>query len=188
MNKLDICNRALLMLKRNFITSLQEESLDANYCNFLYDKIKTEVLTMYPWHCALKKICLECIESKGSLDYPYTFKLPKLLLKVVYVNNTTDYQKVGDLLFCKSNTIDLIYIANILEENLDSYIAYLITLKLAFELSFSLENDMSVSNNLKKLYDENMKKAFNTDSKNGSSIILENNDEFYKSTWIGARN
>ena len=187
MNKLDICNRALLMLKKNFITALDEDTLDANYCNFLYDNIKAEVLGVYPWSCALKKVSLQSINQKGGLGYPYTFKLPQLLLKAIYVNNTKDYQKVGDLLFCKTNNIDLIYTYNIEEEKLDSYVAHLITLKLALELSYSINNDMSYSNNLKKLYDENFAKACNLDSKNGANIILEKEEGLYFSTWIGAR-
>lgn len=189
MEKIDICNRALLLINRKFINSLDDNSIEATYCNFIYNATKKYVLSAYPWKCLLKKITLYANgKNKQSYDdYDYMYVLPMDIIRVVYVNDSKDYKRVGNTLFCNHNNISLEYIANITEDKIEDYILNLISIKLAIDLSVSLGSDLSMHNYLKKIYDDEFKQASKMDSHNGRPVINLDDYNSQSNIWLNSR-
>ena len=184
--KLSICNRALLMLNNTLMSSMEEETKNGAYCSFLYPIIKEELLTSYNWKCAVGYDSLTFIEklANDNLSYPYKFELPQDCLKVLLVDNANNFLKIGNNLFATAQDIKIVYIKNIDEKDFDSNLGYLLSIKLALELAYSLTLDGSLVSYLKALYQEKFAQFSNLDSKTGGNIVYKEDQE--NTTWINS--
>lgn len=63
----DICNKALQELGCAQITTLSDNSRNANECNFLYDKVRVTLLREHPWLFSIKYATLN--EPTGTETY-----------------------------------------------------------------------------------------------------------------------
>jgi len=184
--KLSICNRALLMLNNTLMSTMDEETKNGAYCSFLYPIIKEELLTSYNWKSAVAYDSLISVETlnNNNLTYPYKFELPQNCLKVLLVNNANNFLKIGNNLFATSKDVKIIYIKNIDEQDFDNNLGYLLSIKLALELAYSLTLDGSLVSYLKALYQEKFAQFSNLDSKTGGNIIYTEDQE--NTTWINS--
>jgi hypothetical protein len=174
------------MLNNTLMSAMDEETKNGAYCSFLYPIIKEELLTSYNWKSAVAYDSLICVETlnNNNLTYPYKFELPQNCLKVLLVNNANNFLKIGNNLFATSKDVKIIYIKNIDEQDFDSNLGYLLSIKLALELAYSLTLDGSLVSYLKALYQEKFAQFSNLDSKTGGNIIYTEDQE--NTTWINS--
>ncbi len=187
-NDIRVCNRALSLLKQNHINSLEENTFEARQCKFLYEVIKAEVLISGLWKSCLKIRFLNSLYNEDKIfksNYEYEFMLPSDCLKILEVNNNNDYLRQGRYLYSNSQEIKLTYIADVNISELPLNLVYLIVLRLAMELSFSLNDDKSLYDNLRFLYESEFKKSTNMDTKEGKELL--DNKIMFESSWIEAR-
>ena len=183
---LDICNRALRKIKQSMITSLNEDSKEALHCKFLYPMIKAEVLSKYPWKCAIKTLTLQTKATTDyKLNYKYEFVLPRNCLRILNVNGNSNYHRDSKYLYNNSETIKLLYIANVDAEFLNINVANVISCKMAVELSYSFFDNSTLISFLQECYNREYKEAIELDSQEGE---ISNAIELEEPTWIQSRN
>ena len=183
-----VCNRSLSLLKQNHISSLEDNTFESRQCKFLYEVIKAEVLSSSIWKACLRTRVLNSNYNKNKAlktNYVHEFLLPSDCLRILEVNSNNDYLRQGRYVYTDNAQVELTYIANVEITDLPLNLVYLIVLALAMELSFSLNDDKSLYDNLKSQYEVEFKKAANTDTKEGREIF-DNNISF-ESSWINSR-
>ncbi|UQY80330.1 phage tail tubular protein A [Candidatus Hepatincola sp. Av] len=187
--KIEICNRALGLVNQAPITSLHDNSTEAQTCNFLYPLVKSDVLTSYPWKASLQTLVLSAVGNeiyniKGNLAYK--FLLPENCLQVILVNESS-FIKQGQCIYCPMAKVTITYSANIIDEELDCSLAHLISLKLAYELSYRYaEDNIGLAGLLQDNYNKEFKILSNQDAKVGENII-PTDIEVGTYSWLTAR-
>jgi len=172
--KIEICNRALGLVNQAPITSLHDNSTEAQTCNFLYPLVKSDVLASYPWKASLQTLVLSAVGNEtyninGNLAYK--FLLPENCLQVILVNESS-FIKQGQCIYCPMAKVTITYSANIIDEELDCSLAHLISLKLAYELSYRYaEDNIGLAGLLQDNYNKEFKILSNQDAKVGANII-----------------
>jgi hypothetical protein len=112
--------------------------------------------------------------------------LPSDCLKIIHVDNGSNYLRQGRMLYVNSPSVALSYLANINVEDLPLNLAYLIVLRLALELSFSFSADSATRVNIRELFEVELRKSANEDAKEGSEVI--NSANLFSSSWLESRN
>ncbi|MGV3278554.1 hypothetical protein ACFX5K_02785 [Rickettsiales bacterium LUAb2] len=186
--KLNICNRALRLIKQTTVTSLEENSREAEECNFLYPIIKREIIDRYPWREARKITSLNSIyDNKIEYEnYKFQFLLPFDCIKVLTVNGNYDFKRNGIYLYANTTLIKILYSFDINDELLSTMLTKVIVIKLAIELQHSLVGDLSLHLHLEDMYSKEIKYAMQIDSIDGSKNLRENAN-FDTNSWVNNR-
>lgn len=74
--KLKICNDALIMLGANELTSFSDGTDAAKICDRLYDNVRDQVLSAYPWTFSLKKVQLARLADAPNSEWSYAYQIP----------------------------------------------------------------------------------------------------------------
>lgn len=187
--KIEICNRALGLVNQAPITSMYDNSTEAQTCNFLYPLVKCDVLAAYPWKSTLQTLILSAVGNESynvNNNFTYKFLLPENCLKVILVNEST-FIKQGKCIYCPVPKITVTYSANILDTELDCMLAHLISLKLAYELSYRYAADnVGLAGLLQDNYNKEFKILSNQDAKDGARVI-PTDIEVGTYSWLNAR-
>lgn len=85
----DICNKALALVRANEIGSLDEASVQANKCRFLYPEARDHVLSMAPWPFC-KAIIAGALLTETPAEWKYAYALPERCLNVRYILASSD--------------------------------------------------------------------------------------------------
>jgi hypothetical protein len=187
---IQICNRALRLLNHSSITSLEDGTTEAEACKFLYANVKAELLSSYPWKATIKSVVLSPIHLNSEqhnnlkLSFQYKFILPTDCLRIISLNGSNNYMKDGLYLYAYTNVANLNYISNIKEEEFNISFSYLLSLKLALEMSYNLTGGVALIKHFNDLFNEEYKKLIHTDSLNGTSATI---DEYTEPSWITSR-
>jgi len=101
-NSVEVCNLALLRINQSPISSLTDDSLQANRCNMTYEQAKTRLLEEYNWTFAIRRAELVKAVDNSRLpnetdaqynlrrdpllfEYTRKFVLPDKFLRIVAV-------------------------------------------------------------------------------------------------------
>lgn len=74
--KLTICNDALIMIGANELTSFADGTDAAKICDRLYDNVRDQVLSAYPWTFSLKKVQLARLADAPNSEWSYAYQIP----------------------------------------------------------------------------------------------------------------
>ena len=118
-----ICNKALLFLGANKITSFSEASASADACNLLYNEIKKSTLAMYSWSFSL---------GKATLARETTTPVSEWLIKNWEIGQSS---VGGTVLFSDEETITIDYQKDVDEGAMPSYFVQLLAYQLAWHLA-----------------------------------------------------
>lgn len=98
-NTIDVCNLALLRINQNAISSLNEESAQAEACQKIYDQARINLLSQYNWTFAINREILQKVTDNSGkeisdkdydqtlFEYTKKFMLPKTFLRLISVYN-----------------------------------------------------------------------------------------------------
>lgn len=75
-----ICNKALLLLGAESITSFTDGSTAGNACNIIYNDVKASTLAMYPWSFTIKKTELTRDTNTPNSEWQYQYTMPNDML------------------------------------------------------------------------------------------------------------
>jgi len=145
-----ICNKALVFLGANKITSFSDASAAADACNILYKEVKASTLAMYSWTFTLGKATLAQETTVPTSEWSYQYALPNDMLsgvpRAVRASTTAGSPLIknweigqssngGTVLFSDETTITIDYQKDVNEGALPSYFITLLAYQLAWHLA-----------------------------------------------------
>lgn len=80
-----ICNMAILRVGGKSISSLTENSREAEICNVFYASCRDQVLSGFPWNFSKKQEALALLAAAPPTNWAYAYALPVGCLKVISV-------------------------------------------------------------------------------------------------------
>lgn len=172
-----ICNSALLKLGANTITSLSDNSKEAELCNEQYAKIRDELLYSFSWNFAVKSAALTDNGNNHLWDDDLPeFDIPADYLRMVEVEQP-DYRWYVEngKIYYESTVLNCRYIYQVTDvTKFSAGFIELLSTKLALELSYSLVQSASLKETLKKDYNLMLRDMRSFDSQEGYTRQLTN--------------
>lgn len=192
MTKLEIASLALLRVGNNRISSLDEDSIDAELINTLLNPSIREVLREANWSSALKRVNLTQNTDIPAFQYNYAYTLPADLIRLVQVYNSEgqidsqNYWRIeGKNLLTDMAAVNITYIHFPDDVDiLDQLCAQTIICKLAMKLAYpKTENEELVKSLIMEYEQITAQRAKSIDA-------IENFEEstFGEVSWIESRN
>lgn len=89
-NPVEICNLALVRIEQNSISSLDDESVQGQFCRMVYEQSKASLLSRYNWTFAIDTAKLTQTLTDTLQDYTYAYQLPADFLRLVSVYDSSD--------------------------------------------------------------------------------------------------
>lgn len=175
----EICNLALLKIKKRIISSLGESSESGRTCNMVYDQARQEVLGAYRWGFANSTEQLSILSGEKFSDYLYVYARPatcllpiKLFVELDSLGYYGDYfwkdphTKSPDIKFeemlsiggvkgiaCDLENASLIFTKNITDTNLFTPLfIQALSLNIAAKIAPSLTGDDKLATTMLSLY------------------------------------
>lgn len=146
-----ICNQALNLLGADVISSFSDTTNDAaTVCNNIYDTIKKQTLSLYPWSFALTKVQLARSSTTPINEWSYQYDLPSTAVSgtplQVYNSSGTRvlpiqnyellYTASGPTIATNESSIYIDYITSGISEGLmPSYFVQLLVYMMAWHLA-----------------------------------------------------
>lgn len=193
--ELDIANSALIALRQDKLTLLDEESDVALMVKAKLPLVIDEVLNEAPWVCAVRTVPLAKVtpsSSVYSLEYKYRLPNTPVMLRPItivldnlpyYVNNRyyTDennpeqskYLIEGDYLYTDAEEVILQYIGRIPVANMSIDVIRCVEANLTYELSYNLVNSTSNADMHYKVYQSKLNKAKAKNAKINQPITFD---------------
>ena len=146
-NIVQICNEALTLTGANLIHSIDEGTVEANYCLEFYNPARREVLSDWNWRFARKRVVLTRLDKEPVFEYKYAYSLPVDYLRFSYFydnyrkREVTDIPFVieGNIVLCNSDYFNMCYVADIEDASLfPPLVCTAISYKLAKTLALML--------------------------------------------------
>jgi hypothetical protein len=150
-SNITICNQALNLLGADVISSFSDTSNDAaTVCNNIYDTIKKQTLSLYPWSFALTKVQLARSSTTPINEWSYQYDLPSTAVSgtplQVYNSSATRvlpiqnyellYTASGPTIATNESSVYIDYITSGISEGLmPSYFVQLLVYMMAWHLA-----------------------------------------------------
>ena len=145
-----ICNKALLLLGAESITSFTEGSTAGNACSIMYGDVKSSTLAMYAWSFTIVKKELNRDTSTPNSEWQYQYTMPNDMLtgvpRAVRASSSAGSPTITSwemgtaengysVLFTNQTSIFIDYQRSVAESNMPSYFTQLLTYQLAWHLA-----------------------------------------------------
>jgi hypothetical protein len=165
------------------ITSLTETGNEAaRILNDIYALIRDEVLSAYPWNFAIKRDTLALSATTPEYGYSYAYALPVDCLRVIQMEDDSEFKVEGDLLLTDESEAKIKYIAQITDASAYSptFVSAFAT-RLASEIAYPLANSTALAGEKYQEYLDKLRLAKSTDSQEGTAEAEEDN------SWLDER-
>ena len=168
------------MLGANPIVSFEDQSVEANALNTVYEPAKSQVLRSYPWRCATKSATLaELADAPVNPLYDYAFAWPDDAIRILQIRIAGDQYKndfmwetEGRTVLANYQGLMASYIYDIPEPQLDAHIEMALAAKLASDLCYTLTGSNSREGTLYQLFGEKLNEARTTDRQEASHKVF----------------
>ena len=171
-SEVDIINSAMNMIGASNIIARDEDSKAARVSNQRYDSIRDAVLRAHPWNCAVTRRSLAPDSESPAFDWDYQFTLPAdpyclRVLRLDYLD--IEFRVEGRKIVSNESSINLIYISRVTDPNeYDTLLQESIAARLAADVSFTLSQSTSLTQNMFNLYESKLKEARFVDATEGT--------------------
>lgn len=171
-SEVDLINSAMNMIGASNIIERGEDSKAARVSNQRYDSIRDAVLRAHPWNCAVTRVNLAPDTGAPAFDWDYAFTLPTdpyclRVLRLDYLD--IEFRVEGRKIVTNEQSINLIYIARVTDPNTyDTLLQEAIAARLAADVSFTLSQSTSLTQNMYSLYESKLKEARFVDATEGT--------------------
>lgn len=178
-----ICNRALIRIGADTITSIDEDSKEARIMNILYDQVRQELLRSHIWNFALRREILAADSTSPDFQWLFQYPLPADCLRVVGLHDPISVFKVENgKIMSDDDGIYLIYISDVEDpQEFDVTFITMFSLKLALEAAYNLTNSTTLTNQLQQEFIIARREAKQYDAQEGIPDTWANFD------WIDIR-
>ena len=172
-SSVDLCNSALNMIGASNITSFTEDSKAARLCNQRYDFIRDKVFRSHNWNCLLTRVVLTPDATAPTFEFANQFTLPTdpFCLRPMNLDaSSIVYNVEGRKILTDESTINLIYVARILDVNTyDVALMETISIALAADFAYPLTNSVSLGQAMQQKYDKMVSEARFLDAIEGAT-------------------
>ena len=161
-----ICSAALLKLGDKPIATLQENDRRAQLCANIYPLAKLDVLRSHPWNCAVKRVLLAPLAAPPAFSWRFQFTLPGELLRLMQVGYDgcqLDYQLEGGRILANTNSLPILYVADITEGLFDAKLVHVMTLRMEKDLAYPITKSTSLAEAKDAEYERALKRAKSID-------------------------
>ena len=130
------------------------------------------MLRAHPWNCAVTRVNLAPDTDAPAFDWDYAFTLPTdpyclRVLRLDYLD--IEFRVEGRKIVTNEQSINLIYIARVTDQNTyDTLLQEAIAARLAADVSSTLSQSTSLTQNMYSLYESKLKEARFVDATEGT--------------------
>lgn len=184
----EIVNSALIKAGSDRITSLSDSNERAVVANEQYSKIRDRVLRSHPWKFAIANTTLakDATYDPGGASadagYDYRYLMTSDMLRVILINNEpdTDWQSEGGYIYTnETSPLTVKYIKQVTDTTLfDSSFEECLSLLLARDLAYRLNQSLSLVQSLDKQYKEALAEARSYSAQEGTFKTFISDDWF----------
>ena len=166
MTDVQICNLALARLGDARISSLSEQTAQAQYCTLFYAQTVEELQTDLDWQFCRKLASVSADGTPPAFGYANRFALPADFLRILRVNgidedeNFSKWEIVGGFLHTSlTGPVQLDYVANVTTTTeFPSIFVELLTAKLAAHLALPLTGSKELFGQMMEIYTATIQK------------------------------
>tara|TARA_X000001388_G_scaffold70584_1_gene59850 strand:+ start:368 stop:958 length:591 start_codon:yes stop_codon:yes gene_type:complete len=167
---IDICNRGLIFIGAEPITSFDDGTTEASVAANVYEDVVQSSLCNARWRFATNQQTLNRLTDAPTARYDLAYQQPNdtLIIHAITVNdNPIEYQIYGDMIYADTTTTDTVvadYTFRQTEEFFPSYFIMAVAYGLAQVFATSIARDGSLTQTMATLADRAMLKARSVDS------------------------
>ena len=167
---IDICNRGLIFIGAEPITSFDDGTTEASVAANVYEDVVQSSLCNARWRFATNQQTLNRLTDAPTARYDLAYQQPNdtLIIHAITVNdNPIEYQIYGDMIYADTSTTDTVvadYTFRQTEEFFPSYLIMAVAYGLAQVFATSIARDGSLTQTMATLADRAMLKARSVDS------------------------
>ena len=175
---IDICNRGLIFIGAEPITSFDDGTTEARVAANIYEDVVQTSLTNARWRFATNQEALNRLTDAPTARFDLAYQPPNdtLIIHAVTVNdNPIEYQIYGDMIYADTTTTDTVvadYTFRQEEQFFPSYFVMAVAYGLAQVFATSIARDGSLTQTMATLADAAMRKARSVDSQQQTSRKL----------------
>lgn len=178
---IDICNRGLIFIGAEPITSFDDGTTEASVAANVYEDVVQSSLCNARWRFATNQQTLNRLTDAPTARYDLAYQQPNdtLIIHAITVNdNPIEYQIYGDMIYADTTTTDTVvadYTFRQTEEFFPSYFVMAVAYGLAQVFATSIARDGSLTQTMASLADRAMRKARSVDSQQQTTRKLVTN-------------
>ena len=190
---INIINRTLIKMGESPIASIEHQPY-GHLFELVYDDIRKNLLSMYPWRFAIRRAEMSPLDEKSLTKFPYKYVLPNDCLSVRGVSDFfkpsdlrdfkfTDFSSYyieGNNIYSPFKKMCLIYVADV-EENFSPLFRETFVCKLAEELTVKLHQNGNLLNLYQQQYLEAISQAITHNE------IIQDSEEMPDNSWMTIR-
>ena len=175
---IDICNRGLIFIGAEPITSFDDGTTEARVAANVYEDVIQTSLTNARWRFATNQETLNRLTDAPTARFDLAYQQPNdtLIIHAITVNDTPiEYQIYGDMIYADTTTTDTVvadYTFRQQEQFFPSYFVMAVAYGLAQVFATSIARDGSLTQTMATLADAAMRKARSVDSQQQTSRKL----------------
>ncbi len=175
---IDICNRGLIFIGAEPITSFDDGTTEARVAANIYEDVVQTSLTNARWRFATNQESLNRLTDAPTARFDLAYQQPNdtLIIHAITVNdNPIEYQIYGDMIYADTTTTDTVvadYTFRQQEQFFPSYFVMAVAYGLAQVFATSIARDGSLTQTMATLADAAMRKARSVDSQQQTSRKL----------------
>jgi len=173
-SEVSICNQALSWLAGAQITSLNDDSREANLCLANYSNLRDAVMETTSWTFALARDILTPETDTPAFGYNYQFTIPADCLRLLSVRQGVDesdkvpWEREGNLILCDVESVYIQYIKRVTDPvQFSMAFTQALSARIAMEISVPLTESRQMQSDMAGLYDKKLSEAQNLDSQQG---------------------
>ena len=154
--RFDICNKALVLVGANIITSFEEATTESTVAGQLYESTLEAMLTRVRWRFAAKQIQLsyQSVAPLGRFKSAYAMPSDALLIHTITVNdNVIAYDRYGDKLLADTGSSDTLICDYTFQPSEAEFPPYFKQC-MVFELASLFAGSIARNDNLSTLYQQ----------------------------------
>jgi hypothetical protein len=170
MNKLDICNAALLRCGAERIASLLDDSKRAVVVTGQYDITLAELLNDSSWNFATLRTTIDQESEEAVFGFRYKYLLPEKCVRVLELQNYVPFKVECDYIYSEQpTTINVKYVtSNVDPSKFSGAFVKAFYLKLAEDVSYLLVQSASLQNKIIEEAERYLRKARSMNSQEGT--------------------
>jgi len=166
-----ICNSALRKIGATTITSLEQGTKNANYCNDRYAELRDSLLEMSQWNFAVKRKKLAQLDETPVVKFDYAYSLPPDYIRAISVHDSNegigivDHKIENGKVLSSANEVWMTYVSLVTDPNLMSplfreALAFLI----AVEAATAIAQSRTMAEQLYRQFRDILRRARSSDS------------------------
>ena len=166
-----ICNAGLRKVGASVITSLNQGTKNANFCNDRYADLRDALLELHPWNFAMLRVKLAQTSATPAIKFDETYALPADFLRAHLVFDSdegfgvVDHKVENNTIVCSADEVWLLYIALITDPNkMTPLFREALSCSLAVEAATAIAESGTLHDRMVIQYEKAVRRARSADS------------------------